>query len=260
MLEEPGRRPEDPRAVAAVLDVLACVYGTAASLPALSALPERTRGPGEPLVDALADSQRRAERLAGGLLLDRLPFALFAVDAGSTLVYGNEAAGALLADGHRLRLGEAGRLEAAQVDEADTLRAAIDALESAAPGSPARTCHLTSAGDGRPFGVLAFRAPGFVPPIIVLLAADPGREQALRALLRSIFGLTRAEAELCLLLLQGLSLDEAARERRITASTARAAWQSVTWKAGGAPPGLLLQILHAALVLPLESVERVPGR
>jgi len=64
--------------------------------------------------------------------------------------------------------------------------------------------------------------------------------------------MTRSEAELCLLLLQGLTLDDAARQRHVAPASARAAWQAIAWKTGGTPPGLLFQVLQAALTLPLD--------
>jgi DNA-binding CsgD family transcriptional regulator len=249
----------ETRVFGAVLDVVAHVYGgtTDRHPPPFGGAP---LGLDEPaLVSAVGDIQRRTTQAAGALLLDRLPFALLAVDAEAHLAYANESAMALLAAGDRIRLS-GDRVSAARDKEDGALLAIVAALTFAQPAArTADTCQLTSARDGRPFGVLAVRAPA-APDTVVLLLADPAREHALRALLRSLFALTRAEAELCLLLLQGFSLDEAARERHVSPASARATWQAVSWKTGGLPPGLLFQLLHAALALPLDVPSRGTDR
>lgn len=245
----------ETRVFGAVLDVVAHVYGGTSDRrpPPLDAAP---LGLDEPaLISTVGDVQRRTTQAAGALLLDRLPFALLAVDADAHLAYANESGTGLLAAGDRVRLIE-DRVHAAREDDDAALLATVAALALAQPAArTAETCQLTSARDGRRFGVLAVRAP-VSPDTVVLLLADPAREQALRALLRSLFGLTRAEAELCLLLLQGLAIEDAARERHVSPASARATWQAVSWKTGGLPPGLLFQVLHAALALPLD----VPAR
>ena len=249
----------ETRVFGAVLDVVAHVYGGTADRrpPPLATAP---LGLDElALVSTVSDVQRRTTQAAGALLLDRLPFALLAVDAEGHLAYANESGTALLAAGDRVRLIE-DRVHAAREEDDAALLATVAALVLAHPAArSAETCQLTSARDGRCFGVLAVRAPA-APDTIVLLLADPAREQALRALLRSLFGLTRAEAELCLLLLQGLSLEDAARERHVAPASARACWQAVSWKTGGLPPGLLFQVLHAALALPLDVPSRGADR
>jgi hypothetical protein len=249
----------ETRVFGAVLDVVAHVYGGTSERhpPPLGAVP---LGLDEPaLVSTVGDVQRRTARAAGALLLDRLPFALLAVESDGHLTYANESGMALLASGDRVRLVEDGVHAGRDEDDGALLRMiAMLAVARAATGN-AEICQLASARDGRRFGVLAVRAPA-APDTIVLLLADPAREQALRALLRSLFGLTRAEAELCLLLLQGFSLEDAARQRRVTAASARASWQAVSWKTGGLPPGPLFQVLHAALALPLDVSQRGDDR
>ena len=247
------------RTFGAVLDVVAHVYGGTSDRhpPPLGAVP---LGLDEPaLVATVGDVQRRTVQAAGALLLDRLPFVLLAVDADGHLAYANESGTALLAAGDRLRLIEDG-VHAGRAEDDGALLGMIATLGVVQPAvRNAETCQLASARDGRRFGVLAVRAPA-APDTVVLLLADPAREQALRALLRSLFGLTRAEAELCLLLVQGLSLEDAARQRRVSPASARASWQAVSWKTGGLPPAPLFQVLHAALALPLDVSQRGDDR
>jgi len=59
---------------------------------------------------------------------------------------------------------------------------------------------------------------------------------------------------------QGFSLEDAARQRRVSPASARASWQAVSWKTGGLPPAPLFQVLHAALALPLDVSQRGDDR
>ena len=184
----------DPKVLGGVLDVLAHVYGGSVTRMAAADGVSPAVASAD-LLSSLGEVQRRAEHAAAGMLLDRLPFALLVVDADGRLLYANASGSALLAAGDRVRLDGDG-VHAVRPEEDGVLHSAVAAL--AVPQPPVRTtesCQLTSAREGRRFGVLAMRAVT-EPPAIVLLLADPAREQALRSLLRSLFGMTRSEAEL----------------------------------------------------------------
>lgn len=245
--------PLVPQTARAAFDVVARIYAGAEPTPArVSRREEEPNAPG-PLADGVS-AQLRAEQAAAALLLDRVPFALYSVDADAVLHFTNGIGSRMLAAGDRLSV-ESERLVAAHPDERDGFRLTIRSVAQHR-AVQAETLRLTSLVDARRFGVLAFAPSDAGPGAVVLLVADPAREQAIRALLRSMFGLTRSEAELCLLVLQGLTVEEAASERRVAASTARAALKSAEWKTGSGGTGALMQVLQAASVLPLVPSQR----
>jgi len=248
--------PLVPYTARTVFDAVARVYaGAETAIAPVPRWKEEFAAPG-PVADGVS-SQVGAEQAAAALLLDRVPFALYAVDADALLQFTNGIGTRMLAAGERLGV-ESERLITAHPDERNGFRATIKSLAQRR-SAQAETLRLTSVADARRFGVLAFAPPDAVPATVVLLVADPAREQALRALLRSMFGLTRSEAELCLLVLQGLTVEEAARERRVSAGTARAALKSAEWKTGSGGTGALMQVLEAASVLPVSRSERGSG-
>ena len=66
--------------------------------------------------------------------------------------------------------------------------------------------------------------------LVVLLCADPACTRMLATVLVDLFGMTPIDAQLALLILEGLTVAEAARVRGVTTKTARAEWQTVLWK------------------------------
>ena len=221
---------------------------------------------------SLFEIERLAERAAATVLLDHVAFAVIAVDERASIRFANAPASRLLAAGSRLVL-QNGVLHVAQPEEHAALCGAIAAAtRPLGIGIPAEWLRLT-ADDGQPFGVLVLPAistgresaqvaPRHGPPLTalaVLVLTDPDREQALRAVLRSLFGLTRAEGELALLLLHGLGIEDAARIRRITTASARAAWQSVAWKTGTDGSQSLRQVITAALIAPVGGLDEGHG-
>ncbi len=230
---------------------------------------ERSTDAAEP---SLADIERLAEQAAATVLLDHVAFAVIAVDERAAIRFANAPASRLLAAGNRL-VWRDGLLQTARPEEHAALSGAIAAAtRPLAVGIPAEWLRLTG-DDGQPFGVVVLPAFGgtrdaahaapeagaSVPALAVLVLTDPEREQALRAVLRSLFGLTRVEGEIALLLLHGLGIEDAARIRRITTASARAAWHSVAWKTGTDGSQCLRQVITAALIAPVRGLDEGPG-
>jgi DNA-binding CsgD family transcriptional regulator len=75
----------------------------------------------------------------------------------------------------------------------------------------------------------------------------------LATVLVDLFGLTPSESQLALLMMEGLTVAEAARVRSVTTKTARAQWQTVLWKVAADNEGQVLSLLRTALALPTSA-------
>jgi len=86
-------------------------------------------------------------------------------------------------------------------------------------------------------------------PSVVVFIRDPARRsEASNEMLRRLFDLTPAEASLALLLANGLTLDEAARELNIRKNTARAHLRSIFSKVGVTRQTTLVRVLLSSVV------------
>ncbi|HEY0628267.1 MAG TPA: helix-turn-helix transcriptional regulator [Sphingomicrobium sp.] len=171
-------------------------------------------------------------------VLDCLPNALFALGADGCLLFANAAARLLLERGDGIQLAD-GRLRArSTADQARLDRLIRQALAPAADA--VHSWALVSRADGGlPYAT-------FVSPLNVqedeLLAAaakvlvvvhDVGRRvQPQAEIVRSVFGLTEAEARLACALVGGHSIESAAALLRIKPSTVRSHLKSVFRKVG----------------------------
>lgn len=162
-------------------------------------------------------------------LLDRLSFALFALDADARVLSANVAAQRVLAARDALDLVQ-GTLRALRVRDELRLRALLDAAIARGEALPLAQSSLAleRASGAAPYllQAVAAAAPAGAAdaalPRVWLLVADP--LQAPRptvATLMQAWSLTQAEAELALALADGQTVTEHAHRRGISVGTAR---------------------------------------
>jgi DNA-binding CsgD family transcriptional regulator len=106
----------------------------------------------------------------------------------------------------------------------------------------------------RDFGLILKPAPqpsyldGQHVAAIVVFISDPDRHTSMApAALAKLFGLTPAEASLCVLLADGLTLDEAAHELSIARNTVRAHLRSIFVKTGVTRQTMLVRLIVTSL-------------
>jgi DNA-binding CsgD family transcriptional regulator/PAS domain-containing protein len=184
--------------------------------------------------------------------LDRIPLGVALVSAKGQVLRLNRAAEAIVTRGDGLWVGRNG-LSAARSDENRSLQRLI--AEAA----------TTAAGDGMGSGgALSLSRPSGAQPLPILVAPFSGKrladgacwpaaivfignsEQEARSpadLLRQLYGLTRAEASLAAILLQGKDLTEAAGELGVTMNTVRTQLRCVFDKTGARRQAELIRIL-----------------
>jgi DNA-binding CsgD family transcriptional regulator len=177
-----------------------------------------------------------------------LPCGVLLLDARASVLFASSRATALL----RGRPGifmEQGRLRSLRGLEDRTLMRCLARLLGAG-GESAALC-VDVPGQARPGAVrlLLMRAgaQGTGPAAVLALAFEQNPPDALpgRDLLREIYGLSPAEAELASLLLAGQSLGEAARSRSVSMNTARSQLKLVLRKTGSRNQSDLMRTLIA---------------
>jgi DNA-binding CsgD family transcriptional regulator len=211
---------------------------------------------GDP-VRRVRDGLESAEREAAAALLDELPFGILVLDATCHCEYANRTARAALDEGEFLSLdGEIVRAALERDSQAlAALAVQIATLPSALDGVPL----LVGRRTGRAVRLLALPLHVQGRALLVLLVPDVARARALRRLLGSLFGLTAAEADVAVLMLEGMSLDQVAHERRVTLSTARGHWQTAVWKVGVSREALTGILQRALLISPLADTRHGRG-
>jgi DNA-binding CsgD family transcriptional regulator len=190
-------------------------------------------------------------------LLDRNPAGILLLDASRSVVYANQAAERLCAEGDGLSLSTAGFSLTNRQDQ-DRLRdLVVQALE--------RPTGMQRADDG----VMQARRPSGKRPYLLLIApmsnrfpilstlrpvasihiTDPeARPRVSRQRLRSAFGLTDAEAQLAAALVAGDDLQTAAKGLGIQYATARARLAEIFFKTNTHRQSELIHLLSASLV------------
>jgi DNA-binding CsgD family transcriptional regulator len=94
-----------------------------------------------------------------------------------------------------------------------------------------------------PLNYRAGSTPVRRPAVAVFLRDPTGSPPASRALLRKLFGLTATESEIALLMIDGLTLDEAAATLGVSRNTVRAHLRGVFAKTGATRQALLVKML-----------------
>ena len=81
-------------------------------------------------------------------------------------------------------------------------------------------------------------------PSVAIFVSDPEQQsEAPQAVITQLFGFTPTEATLALLLVNGLTLDEASRELGVSRNTARTHLRSVFAKTGVSRQTLLVRLI-----------------
>ena len=184
--------------------------------------------------------------------LDRLPIGVILVDATGRPLRLNRTAEAILAGGDGLQVRRDG-LAAARTDETRALQRLIAVAAATGSGrglAPGGALALSRPSGRLPLSVLVAPcrsetlAHGRDRPACVVFVSDPMLEVATPAdLLRHLYGLTRAEARLAALLLQGQDLPEAGAELGVSLHTVRAHLKAVLAKTGAGRQAELVRIL-----------------
>lgn len=200
----------------------------------------------------------RAQRLrldAFASALDRYDAAVCLLDAQARLLFANKAALELLEAGEGLMRTGAG-VTAADISHAVKLRVAIDhfiASGTGASNAGAAIVHLGRSNCRRP--LIAAVLPAGLPrrssddPALLLFVFDP--EQDISALLPpacQAYGLSPAETRLACLLLEGLTVSEAALRMRVKVPTLRTYLKQIFGKTGTSRQSDLVRLLMGSLV------------
>ena len=198
---------------------------------------------------AEAEGDRRALAEA----LERLPHAAFLVDGTAAVRHANTAGAALLAerDGLRADIGEGGALRAVRSEETASLRRLVaSTVLDSAEASPAGGHVLLSRAPSRPplvasatpLSASGMAAAG-LPPVAMALLLVTDLEARPRSpspvVLRQVFGLTRAEAEVASRAAMGEGVPALAASLDISQGTARLHLHRVFEKTACIAPGSL---------------------
>jgi DNA-binding CsgD family transcriptional regulator len=177
-----------------------------------------------------------------------LPCGLVLLDARASVLFASERAHELLARRQGAQV-EHGRLRSLRGLEDRSLARALSRLLAGTSAATALCVDLQAQGRVGPLRLLLMRAAaqaGAQGAVLALAfeqdapARLPGRD-----LLREIYGLSAAEAELASLLLSGCSLAEAARSRSVSMNTAKSQLRSVLRKTASRNQAELMRTLIA---------------
>jgi len=200
--------------------------------------------------DALISLQTRAEQAVACAVLDRLPFALLVVDGQCRLQYQNQPARDALDRGDLLvrdedRVRPWSEKDLPQfVETAERICTDMAWPTQGLEISVARRHWRTS------IRLLALRMGAGAMANMIVLMPDVARERSLRRLLMTLFALTAAETDVAVLMMAGFSIEDVARRRAVRTATVRLQWQDVQYKVGSGGGAALIELLHAAILLP----------
>jgi DNA-binding CsgD family transcriptional regulator/PAS domain-containing protein len=197
------------------------------------------------------------ERLVLAEVMDRLPAGILLLDTSGRVVFSNHSADRILARGDGLGLVR-DMLRAEDADADAALQRCIAEVLAAPPGSKAGGMAIvprSTAAVPYPISVTQL-LPG--EPIRFAVAAaivnDPeSSSEPAAELIRSLHGLTPAEAELVGILARGHSLEAAAERRGVSIHTVRSQLKQVFQKTGTSRQGELLQLVLRCFVPMLDE-------
>ncbi|WP_169391293.1 helix-turn-helix transcriptional regulator [Stappia stellulata] len=212
---------------------------------------------------------RRAHRLAAQIdrsnqersvyssALDRLAVGAIFLDVQGKVIHATRVAQDLIDSRDGLQLTRGG-LAAADAADNRALQSAIRGKLSqsdAIPRQKPQTLVVSRPSGGRELGLIVHslrcqpEAPGGFAAVVMI--RDPDRSGAPeRAILRNLFAMTAAEAEVACSLTSGLSLDETAQSLNISRNTARTHLRSIFSKSGISRQTELMRLmLSSAAVL-----------
>jgi DNA-binding CsgD family transcriptional regulator/PAS domain-containing protein len=192
------------------------------------------------------------ERAAASEAVDRLPYGVVILDETGQILFVNAAGEEMLAEGDGLRT-VGGRLSAIPRREADALRHLV-AKASAPPGrlpeGAAGFLQVSRPSGQRDFALLIapLRLDMFAltnrRPAAIVFITDPERAAVgVEAILRRLFALTPAEAEVTAQLLRGRSLEEIRAELGTSVHTTRTHLKRVFAKTGTRSQAELVRVI-----------------
>lgn len=195
------------------------------------------------------------ERQLYSMTMDRMLLGTIVIDEHGAVLRTNRVAETILAERDGLRISQQGLHAEHPAEDRELQRLIRAALEAAdtGPGVP-EALSVTRRSGRASLGVLVRSIPlgplseGRHRPAAVAYIRDPERKLHLsQKLIRHLFGLTAAEANLALLLADGLTLDEAARQLNIRKNTIRAHLRSIFAKTGVRRQATLVQQLLSSV-------------
>ena len=189
---------------------------------------------------AAVQVQRLLERDRTHLMLgafDAMEIAAFVCDAQGVVRHRTPRADAVLRDGRLRLIGQ--RLESRSHPETDTLRLLIGRAGAVGNGTPG-IARMLIRGDSPAIPIaldivaLPQRAPSFdlAPGILIAVrGTTPDRDRA-TALLRMAYALSQSEADIAIALAEGISRDDIAQRRDVSAATVRSQLKAIFQKLG----------------------------
>lgn len=183
-----------------------------------------------------------------GTALDRLPIAVLALDSERRVIFMNRQGAGIIRDKRGLMVDAGGRC---RTERSEMTRVLYDAIDSVLAGKGNAVLRLPMGDQEGSLTVFADTAGencGDARILLFIQAQDqlvvPPADQ-----LKSLFGLTNAEAELTRRLLQGCDLAEAAQECGLAISSARTYLKSIFAKTGTNRQAELMRQLLSATVI-----------
>jgi DNA-binding CsgD family transcriptional regulator len=171
------------------------------------------------------------QRTAAGAASDASVHAVLTLTAQGRLLHANEAAEELLGRDDALRM-RGGRLAARIAKDQSALQAAIArAVSSEGIAASSLWLHRPK-GDPYELSVTSANTGGNGRQIIVVVTQHPLRDSSICARIRTLYGLTQAEAEVAVRLAEGASIQQICDERTSTISTVRSQLKSINSKTG----------------------------
>lgn len=203
--------------------------------------------------------QREREALTE--VIDRLPLGVILIDPRRQPVVTNRTAAQILARDDGFRFDQQGPRAADTREDAALRKLVAEAVTvgSRRGGGAASVLSISRPSGQRSYPVMV--APLLGPPnggtdrdaVAALFLTDPeGNDISMTLVLQGLYSLTQAEAELVGLLAQGLSLEEAARERGVTMNTVRSQLKQVFAKTDTKRQGELVRLVLSG-VAPIQD-------
>lgn len=191
---------------------------------------------------ALHRRLHRAEALAHASLsvMESLPMGVVLLGEGACLLHANGRAHSLAQSSGLLRIHERDGLHATQHADDQRLQAAMRAVVSTPTGAPmhAGTGMRLRSLTGSELHVMVAPLPHWSEPFgahacgAVFISNPASALQSLEGVLRSLYGLTPAEARLAQGLVNGLSLQEYSEQQSVSIHTVRSQFRTIATKAG----------------------------
>ena len=184
----------------------------------------------------------RAEALAHASLsvIESLPMGVVLLGEGACLLHANGRAHTLAQSSGLLCIHERDGLHATQHADDQRLQAAMRAVVATPTGAPmhAGTSMRLRSLTGSELHVMVAPLPHWSEPFgahacgAIFISNPASALQSLEGVLRSLYGLTPAEARLAQALVNGLSLQEYADQQSVSIHTVRSQFRTIATKAG----------------------------